>query len=309
MPGLTENVNSSSLNIQNGETNGRENGLRRLWGDLPHIPIEILGDKYPCLADSGCTVGVISEALFQTLRTKDPRMQILPTAGIVCSGALRRQKQRVKYQVMIQAKIGTGSYEVVFLVVPGLGPEIILGVDLMESWKAKLDFEHFHMKMATDNAVETVPFMEDDVGQTQASVAEPGLESELFFVEKVAVYDHERVAIVECLDQVSYERNLPCNEVERGLFLFSEKDECVNDLSYLNDEVQILSIQADDRTFEILKRKVDEIEGITDVQKQKFYRVFQENINVFSDEIGLCNAYVHEFHVINPTPYHHKCRN
>ena len=131
----------------------------------------------------------------------------------------------------------------------------------------------------------------------------------MFFVEKVQIYDQERIAIVECVDSNSYERNLQCSEVERGLFLFSENEVGVDDLSCGSAEIQILSIQAAGSTYSILKQKVDEIEGITDIQKERFYRVFQENINVFSDKIGLCNAYVHEFQVVNTTPYHHKCRN
>ena len=89
MPGLSADVRSSTIAISNETSvnNNGNNGRRRLWGDLPHVSVEILGEKYPCLADTGCTVGVISEAMFQTLRTKDPKMQILPTAGIVCSGA------------------------------------------------------------------------------------------------------------------------------------------------------------------------------------------------------------------------------
>ena len=65
----------------------------------------------------------MSEALFQALPTKDPKIQILPTVEIVCSGAWRRQEQMVKYQIIVQLKFGTGSYDVVFLVVPGLGPQ------------------------------------------------------------------------------------------------------------------------------------------------------------------------------------------
>ena len=299
-PGLTDVVNAS-LEVKDSLklVDKNENGNMRLWGDLPHISVEILGEKYPCLTDSGCTVGVMAEALFQTLRTKDPKMQILPTAGIVCSGALRRQKQRVKYQIMVKAKVGTGSYDVVFLVVPGLGPEIILGVDLMEHWRAKLDFGTFNMEIAAGEAAEKIPFMLDDDSQGQVSLADPGLESELFFVEKVEIYDQERIAKVECIDSASYEKNLLYSEVERGLFLVENEVE-VDNLSCENAEIQVLSLQATDRTYEILKLKVGDIPGITDSQRQRFYRVFQENINVFSDKIGLCNAHVHEFHVINP---------
>ena len=103
----------------------------RLWGDIPHVIVEVLGEKLTFLVDIGCSVSVISEILFQSLREKDPKMQILPTAGVMRSGAFRRQKQRVKCQVMLPVKTGAGNHEVIFLV-PGLNPEIILGIDMLE---------------------------------------------------------------------------------------------------------------------------------------------------------------------------------
>ena len=209
----------------------------------------------------------------------------------------------------MQLKIGTGSYEVVSLVVPGLGPEIILGVDLMELWKAKLDLGNFNMTIEEREKVDVVPFIEEDMGRGQTSLSEPGLESELFFVEKVEVYDQEKIAMVECVDPGSYERNLPYDEVERGLFLFTGNEVCVTDPLSESAEIQILSVQVYDRIYSVLKRKVDEIEGINEMQKEKFYREFRENIEVFSHRIGLCTAYTHEFQVVNPTPYTHKCRN
>ena len=303
MPGPNADVHSASININN------ESSLKRgrLWGDLPHVMVEILGDKYPCLADTGCTTGVISEALFQTLRTKDPKMQVLPTAGIVCSGALKRQKQRVKYQVMVRMKVGTGSHDIVFLVVPGLGPEIILGLDLMETWQAILDFGRLHMCIKESENVEVVPFIEDAVGQGQTSPPEAGIESELFFVQRTHVYDGDTIAIVQCVDPGSYEQNFNSCYGERGLFLYSE-DELNNVDQADEDEIQILSVDVSDRIDSVLIQKVYEINDISDVNKREFYRVLRENFEVFSDSIGLCKVYTHEIHVENPTPYSHKCR-
>ena len=114
---------------------------------------------------------------------------------------------------------------------------------------------------------------------------------------------------MECVDSGSYERNLPYDEVERRLFLFTEHEMNVTDPSCESDDVQILSVNVSDRIYSILKQKVDQIDCINDMQKERFYRVFRENIKVFSDKIVLCTEYTHEFQVINPTPYTHNCRN
>ena len=145
-------------------------------------------------------------------------MQVLPVAGIVCSGALKRQKQRVKYQVMVQMRVGTGSHEVVFLVVPGLGPEIILGLDLVETWQAILDLGRFQISIKENESVEVVPFIEDAMGHGQASPPDAGIESELFFEQRIHVYDGEQIAIVQCVDPGSFEQNSIVLKVKEAYF-------------------------------------------------------------------------------------------
>ena len=92
----------------------------RLWGDIPHIIVNMQGRQLTCIVDTGCSVCVMSEMLFQNLRVKDPKIKILPTGEIMCSGAIRKQKQRVKFQVIVEVKVGTGTHDVIFLIVPGL---------------------------------------------------------------------------------------------------------------------------------------------------------------------------------------------
>ena len=47
MPGLTD-VQSSSLEVKtSNQLDCKQNGNKRLWGDLPHISMEIMGEKYP----------------------------------------------------------------------------------------------------------------------------------------------------------------------------------------------------------------------------------------------------------------------
>ena len=131
----------------------------RLWGDIPQVIVEILGVKLTCLIDTVCSVSVISESIFQSLREKDNEMQILPTAGVMCSGASRRQKQTVKCQVMLSVKVRAGNHEVIFLVVPGLNPEIILGIDMLEIWKAVIDVGHLNMSLNHRDSCGVVKFV------------------------------------------------------------------------------------------------------------------------------------------------------
>ena len=83
--------------VRNDQENGgmvyeKKNG--RLWGDIPHIKLEIVGDECICSADTEYYVCVMSEKLFQSLRLKDKKMLILFTSGVKYSGALKKKINR-----------------------------------------------------------------------------------------------------------------------------------------------------------------------------------------------------------------------
>ena len=94
----------------------------------------------------------------------------------------------------------------------------------METWQAILDLGRLQMSIRGSESVAVVPFIEDTVGQCQTSPPETGIESELFFVQRTQVYDGEKIAIVQCVDPGSFERNLNSSEGEKGLFLYSENE-------------------------------------------------------------------------------------
>ena len=104
-----------------------------MWGETPRIQAWIAGDMYTCLIDTGASTSVLSKSLFQLIRIKEKGMLILPTSGILCSGALRKTTQRVKFQCLVDMKVGENVYQILFLVIPSLNTDIILGTDVLET--------------------------------------------------------------------------------------------------------------------------------------------------------------------------------
>ena len=305
----TMNVNKNDLGNSSVDNVHKD---RRLWGDIPRIKVEILEEEYTCLTDTGCSVCVMSEAIFQSLRMKDRKMPVLPTNGIVCSGALRKQKQRVKFQVMINLRVGTGSYEVLFLVVPGLNPDLIIGLDLLEAWRALINLETYQLTIKGEQTVETVPFLMEGEGHSPEDAAEPEIASELFFVEKLEILGDECIRKVECLPPPPYESDGQSGELERGLILCADEEYLTPDVTIGEHDPEVILVRhvsARDEIREIFKSKVESIDGSTAEQRDQLYRVLQKHSDVFSERIGLCTEYTHEFQVTNREPYNHKCRN
>jgi hypothetical protein len=64
----------------------------------------------------------------------------MPTCGIFCSTAIRRKKQRIKIQCLISVQIGDTTEEIIFLIIPNLAVDLIIGCDSFTSWEAIIDF-------------------------------------------------------------------------------------------------------------------------------------------------------------------------
>jgi Retroviral aspartyl protease. len=65
----------------------------------------------------------------------------MPTCGLYCSTAIGCKKQRIKLQCMIPIKIGDRVIEIIFLVIPNLISDLIIGCDFLIEWEASIDFE------------------------------------------------------------------------------------------------------------------------------------------------------------------------
>ena len=209
---------------------------------------------------------------------------------------------------MLSVRVGTGNHDVIFLVVPGLNPEIILGIDMLEVWSAVIDVGNLNMSLSQRGGCEKVQFVTREVGQTSAGPATEDIASELFFVEKVKVYEGDRVSVVNITDPDSYETNIPYSEEGKGLFLYSEEHSFDVEEVEILDELRVMSMQAHNATENVLRGKIDKIEGITCAQKQSFYYTLRKHADMFTDRIGLCTEYTHTFEVAHPEPYSYKCR-
>ena len=137
----------------------REN---RLYRDTPHINVNILGEEYPCLIDSGSTSTVMSESLYNVLRGKKPGILTLPVRGMLCSGALGKATQRVKFQCQIPVKIGENMIHVMFLIIPNLTSDLIIGTDLLQECRSIINLDRLFMSLKKNKQpVGEVPFLKE----------------------------------------------------------------------------------------------------------------------------------------------------
>lgn len=83
---------------------------------------------------------VISNDFFEKIRT-NKQINILPVHNTVVSGADGKRSQRIKYQLLVDVKINELVVPTIFLVVPMLAHNVILGNDWLRPNKIIIDYD------------------------------------------------------------------------------------------------------------------------------------------------------------------------
>lgn len=290
---------------------------QKLWGETPRIQVWIAGDMYTCLIDTGASASVLSESLFQLIRIKEKGMLILPTSGILCSGALRKTTQRVKFQCLVDVKVGENIYQILFLVIPSLNTDIILGIDVLETWGSIINLRKYILSIESEKKTgesENIDFLTEPASPNPEKAKVEDLAGDLFFVQHLNVCHGEPIVMIECLARENETVAQVESELEVGDLVFTDGLELkVDECTGIGDDVttrqvDILSLNTQRRIEDMFLEKVEKLEGANMAQKSKLLSVLLEHKEIFSDRIGLCTSYVHELHVTDRTPFSHRCR-
>ena len=81
--------------------------------------------------DTGSQINAISERWFNNSKKDLGKVEILKLSNTVIKGVMGSKSKRITQQVLLNVQIKNLNFERVFIVVPDLVRECILGVDLL----------------------------------------------------------------------------------------------------------------------------------------------------------------------------------
>jgi hypothetical protein len=119
--------------------------------------IKFLIGNHPCSAviDTGCEASLISEQLYEDLKSRGVESLELPTQNLVLVGAFSRKEQRVKKQAYLTLNFGSVSVDQIFLVSGQLLTPMLIGCDFCIANGVILDFQKGNLLLQNDgNSVE-----------------------------------------------------------------------------------------------------------------------------------------------------------
>ena len=102
------------------------------YSQCPEIDILLNGKLVFSLIDTGSEVTAISEKFYTENLEYFKRCPILPLTGKFIKAAMGNKSTRLKLQVMIPTKINNLTLDLIYIVVPKLIKDYIIGIDSQE---------------------------------------------------------------------------------------------------------------------------------------------------------------------------------
>ena len=157
----------------------------------PKIMAIINNKRYAALVDTGASASACSEVLYNSIIRSGANLIAMPFCGLYCSTAIGHSKKRVRFQCMIPIKIGDKVLEIIFLVIPNLISDLILGCDFLSEWKASVDFERCILLIKNGMGELITPFIKEEMREVISNNVskEELLLEETFFVECIGLQE------------------------------------------------------------------------------------------------------------------------
>jgi len=114
-----------------------------LFKNRPELEINIFGQTFSALLDSGASCSAMSESTFTILQQNHgtrEKLTRLPVHGVTVLTALRARSKKLTTQVLIKFLIIEQQADCIFLVIPNLATPIILGDDWLSRYNVVLDY-------------------------------------------------------------------------------------------------------------------------------------------------------------------------
>ena len=191
---------------------------------------------------------------------------------------------------MIPIKIGDRIIEIIFLVIPNLVSDLIIGCDFLIEWEASIDFEKCVLLIKEGMGELITPFINEDVRKevSENVSTEEQLLEETFFVECIDLKETSVVRLRQVSDKYS---QLPlCLEAQDCVEYDRLNGDYINvypdiNIEYNNKCIRLCNIDTTGlKTYELIMRdKINESYMLNDKEKEKLYYVLMKNKKVFDN--------------------------
>ena len=128
----------------------------------PNIFIKIRGIKTDAFIDTGSEITCISENFFENNKNKFKNCKILPIVGTSVVGATGIKPIKLKHQIYADLNVNDETYSCVFLIIPKLNKNCILGIDVLKKFKGRINIEENYVILRSEDKELKIEFINDE---------------------------------------------------------------------------------------------------------------------------------------------------
>lgn len=248
----------------------------------PELQVEFLGTTTSALLDSGASICAISEKFFSTLRNQVPapkKLSTLPVTGVTISTAIQGRSKKITRQAYIPLTVFGNDAPGIFLVIPHLATDMILGDDWLTRYGVILNYVTHQVEFPRWNLLS--PF------RSRTGMGSPsGSTTKISVNEKL-----ERLmpnAIEHCIADISFVRQFSTSQLLSPISL--------NCLDYTRS--------ADpNHPTQTWSESIVDSPDLREEDRAKLIALLSDHRDIFNDRPGLNGLYSCRFEVSEDVPF------
>ena len=238
----------------------------------PNIEVKIQGVKTEALIDTGSEITCISESFFENNKNKFKNCEILPIVGMSVVGATGVKPVKLKHQLYADLNLNEETYSSVFIIIPKLNKNCILGADLLKKLKGRIDMDQNYIILQNEDKQTEIKFLNNK-------------EKSIKIIHEINMEPDGELTSIDPKD-VLIEENYPeKNEDFRNVKEYDQIEEkyCITD-----DEIE---------------EKVARCELLDGEEKRKFWEVLKKYRDIFLKKPGRISIYEHKLKIKDDQPF------
>lgn len=125
----------------------------------PRIQIWLQEIQTEALIDSGSQISCLSQEFLKRNSVKFKECQTLPLINVSAVGATGGRPVKIREQIYVNIKIGNYSFKQVFLIIPGLTQNCILGIDLLKERSSTINLKEDYLTLSEGEEILHFPLI------------------------------------------------------------------------------------------------------------------------------------------------------
>lgn len=265
------------------DANKDDNNTTTMVKRCPEIYLTLSGVIAKSLLDTGATLSAINESFYEKHKVKFKKHEILPLTNFYIITATNTKSKRLKKVVYMETVVNDFKFHAQYIVIPNLITDVIIGTDVFNEFKVKIDFDKMLCTFFGENLDK---FCIQQYKQLQGKIND----------------NHDNNFDENPQENEICKHKTPCYRSIRFIQNNHNSLQCQIQEARTDEELDY-SDQIEEEILTTIKDMVRKIDSVNTSEKEQLEQLLVEFQGIFSDKPGLCNKFEYHIQLKDYTPF------